>query len=128
MNTLARGSRACRGCGCKAKPLCSRKCHCKAAGLPCTGLCQVVDLVRTKRFIYFNLPPLKPILSYKILIIMVIFVVIKFIFLGRTIDVRGYPSEFFNYTPENACTKFHAFIRSVTMISIRDWTKKSVCR
>ena len=51
--------------------------------------------------------------------------VIKFIFLGRTIDVRGYPSEFFNYTPENACAKFHAFIHSVTIISIRDWTSKT---
>ena len=53
---------------------------------------------------------------------MVIFVVIKFIFLGRTIDVRGYPSEFFSYTPENVRAKFHAFIRSVTIISIRDCT------
>ena len=49
--------------------------------------------------------------------------VIKFIFLGRTVDVRGYSSEFFNYTPESACAKFHAFICSVTIISIRDWTK-----
>ena len=35
---------------------------------------------------------------------------------------RGYPSEFISYTLENICVKFHAFIRSVTKISLRDWT------
>ena len=39
---LPEASKACRQlikCGCKSTPLCSRKCKCKEAGLPCTGLC-----------------------------------------------------------------------------------------
>ena len=27
-------------CGCKVKPLCSRKCKCHEAGFPCTTLCK----------------------------------------------------------------------------------------
>ena len=35
----AKASRELLKCGCKAEPLCTRKCLCKAAGLSCTGLC-----------------------------------------------------------------------------------------
>merc|ERR1712082_124497 len=40
---LPEAAKVCREllkCGCKAEPLCSRKCRCKDAGLPCTALCQ----------------------------------------------------------------------------------------
>ena len=43
---LPEAAKACREllkCGCKAEPLCSRKCRCQDAGLPCTALCQCAD-------------------------------------------------------------------------------------
>ena len=37
---IAKASRDLLKCGCKAEPLCSRRCKCQGAGLPCTALCQ----------------------------------------------------------------------------------------
>lgn len=40
--TLPKAAEACRElikCGCKAEPMCSRRCRCRNAGLPCTNLC-----------------------------------------------------------------------------------------
>ena len=58
-------------------------------------------------------------------------IIIKFVgillFLNRVMYTRGYPSEFISYTLENICVKFHAFIRSVTKISLRDWTISLEC-
>ena len=37
---IAKASRDLIKCSCKAEPLCSRRCKCQGAGLPCTALCQ----------------------------------------------------------------------------------------
>ena len=40
LSEVARASRELIKCGCRAKPLCSRRCKCQVAGLSCTALCQ----------------------------------------------------------------------------------------
>ena len=94
----------------------SSKCHCKAAWPSCTEFCQCGG-------------DFEDIIGRMLLCIPHCFtylIIIKFvgilIFLNRVMYTRGYPSEFISYTLENICVKFHAFIRSVTKISLRDWT------
>ena len=94
----------------------SSKCYCKAAWPSCTEFCQCGG-------------DFEDIIGRMLLCIPHCFtylIIIKFvgilIFLNRVMYTRGYPSEFISYTLENICAKFHAFIRSVTKISLRDWT------
>ena len=42
---VAKASRELLKCGCRAVPLCSRKCRCRKAGLPCTVYANVVENV-----------------------------------------------------------------------------------